>query len=599
MYVCIKSPEMNTFKRNTLIFGRQFIFLFSISAIFISSCKRDEEKVGWESNILTPLLKSSLSINDILSDTLLQTESDNSVKVVYENHLYKMSLDSLFEIPDTSVIKSYNLDSISLYTTSVSYPVTLGQICLNSGIVGAIIISQNGNTAVIPAIPAITSAPFVINVDTLFQIMTLVSGFIDISIHNGLPIDITNLSFELRNTSNGSLIGTCTFPPIVAGTTETQQIDLAGKTVEGNMTAQILSMDSPGSNGMPVLVDTSNTLLATLSIHNLHPSTATAIFPAQDLINKSQPFRLHLDPVQLKEAKLKSGNVVMTLYSTLQDSVHFTYSLPSATRNGVPFSIVKTLPPAPSGGPASHATFIYDFSDYHLDLSGPNNDTINDMYNSFVASIDSTGQMKTISLTDSFYANLGFIDLIPSYGRGFLGQQTFAIGPSELGIDIFKNFSGTLNLEDVKLSIVAENGIGVDGRVDINSLKSVHSNPPSQTIPLSGSAVSNPIFISRATDNGGQPPVNISITSLLLDKNNSNAPAFISNLPDKLTYSLALQTNPAGNNNLYNDFIYADYLMEFNVNVEMPLSLQADKLVLSSLIDTFSVGEKDVSRIKE
>jgi hypothetical protein len=589
------------------LLSKRIVLLLSALTLFIFSCKRDEEKTGWETNIVTPLLKSSLTIDDIISDTLLHSDCDDCLlKVVYENHLYKMSLDSLFDIPDTGVTKNYNLDSISLYTTTVSYPVSLGQICLNSGIIGAIIISQNGNTAAIPAIPPITSAPFVINVDTLFQTMTLITGFIDISIHNGLPIDITNLSFELKNTSNGAIIGTCTFPPIVAGTTETQQIDLSGKTVEGNMTAQILSMDSPGSNGVPVLIDTSNTLLATLSIHDLHPSTATAIFPAQNLVDKSQPFYFKFDSVELKEAKLKGGQVVLDLYSTLQDSVHFTYSLPSATLNGTPFIVTKTLEPAPVGG-HSHFNQSYDFTGYHLDMTNaPLQDTVNTMYNTFLARVDSTGQMTTISLTDSFYADISFVGLDPSYGRGYIGKQTINIGPADLLIDIFKNVSADtlFHLEDVKLSIVTENEIGAEAKVDLTDVTSFNSQTQ-HSVKLSGSAVTNPFYIQRATESGiPSHPVNVVSSQYLLNKTNSNAPAFLSNLPDKLSYLMTLQTNPNGNNGLYNDFIYADHLMEFNVDIEMPLSytfLGNNGSINFILTDTaeFSLNKQDVSRIKD
>jgi hypothetical protein len=583
---------MNNIKIRPFIIARRLAFLFSIIALLIFSCRRDNEKAGWETGIVAPLLKSSLSIKDILSDTLIQTGTDNQLKVVYENHLYKMSLDSLFDLPDTSVTKIYNLDSISLLNQTISYPVTLGQIDPQLGIL-------NGLTLPIPAIPNQSSAPFIINADTLFQTMTLITGFIDVSVHNGFPIDITNVAIDLVNTSNGASIVHASFPLIASNSTATNTYSLAGKTVEGNMTGTIDSISSPGSVGS-VLIDTSDALVATLSIHDLHPSTATAIFPAQNLIDKSQPFIVKLDTVQLKEAKLKSGNVVMDLYSTLQDSVHFTYKLQSATLNGDTFTVSYTLPPAPAGGPPSEFHHTYDFSGYHLDMANlPQQDTVNKMYNSFIARVDSTGQMKTLSLSDSMYAHIGFVDLIPSYGRGYLGQQLFNIGPAELPIDIFEHLNGTVQLEDVKLSIVAENGIGVNARVDINSITSTHNNPL-KTVTLTGTAVNNPIFVGRATDNGGMPPVHDSITSLLLDKSNSNAPAFISNLPDKLNYSMSLQTNPNGNVSNWNDFIYSDHLMEFNIDMEMPLSYIANDLNFT-LTDTavFTLSPQDVSRIKD
>lgn len=576
-------------------FLKRIPFSLLILVMGLSSCRRDEDNGGWDTDILMPLLNSSLSITDIISDTLVQVNGDSSLKVVYETHLYDMSVDSLFSFYDTSVTRSYTLDSISLLEQTIDYPVTLGQICYNAGIVGAIIISQNGNSIAIPAVPTLSSSLFSINADTLFQTMTLQSGFIDISISNGLPIDITNVTFELKNNSNGTAVATGTFPLIATGTTETQTISLAGVTIEGNMTGQILNMSSPGSNGVPVQIDTTDALQTTLTVYDLNPITATAIFPAQNLIDKAQRFKFSFEGVQLTKAKIKSGGVNMDLYSTLQDSVRFVYKLPSATINGVPFEVSKTLPPAPPGGVSSYVNF-FDFSGYELDLRGPDGDTVNTMFNIFQASVDSTGQMKTLSITDSIYSNIGFTNLRPDYVRGYLGSDTFDIGPSLTTIDLFKKLGGNIQLQDVDMSIEIENGIGADARIKIQQLNAVNSTT-GNTVALSGSGVSNPFNIVRATDQGGQPPVNVTTSTFQLNNSNSNAAAFISNLPDEINYSLRLETNPNGNTSNFNDFIYADKLMEFNMNIEMPLSFIASDLSLTDTFD-FSINEQDLSRIK-
>lgn len=563
--------------------------------VSITSCKRDEDNLGWDTDILMPLLNSSLDITDIISDSLLQVGADSSLKVVYETHLYDMSVDSLFSFYDTSVTRSYTLDSISLLEQTIDYPVTLGQICSNAGILGAIIVSQNGNSFAIPAISSLSSSVFAIDADTLFQSMELQTGFLDLTIYNGLPIDITNVVFELKNTSNSVVVATGTFPLIATGTTETQTISLAGVTIEGNMEGQILSMSSPGSNGNSVVIDTTDALQTTLSVYDLNPITATAIFPAQNLIDKAQKFKFTFESVQLTKARIKSGGVVMDLYSTLQDSVRFVYKLPSATLNGVPFEITKVLPPAAPGGVSSYNNF-FDFSGYELDLTGPNFDTVNTMFNIFQAGVDSTGLMKTLSITDSIYSNIGFQNLRPDYVRGYLGSDTFDIGPSLTTIDLFKSIGGNINLQDVNMSIGIENGIGADARVKIVQLNALNTNT-GNSVTLSGSGVSNPFNITRATDQGGQPPVTVTNSTFLLNNSNSNAAAFISNLPDEINYSLRLETNPNGNTSNFNDFIYADKLMEFNLNVEIPLAFIANGLMLTDTFD-FEMSDQDLSRIK-
>ncbi len=574
---------------------RYFLPLFTTVILLSGSCRREDIRPNWETEILAPLLKGSLTIEDIIGDSLVSANADSSLKLVYQNHLLDFTVDSLFDFFDTSVTRSYKLDSISILNQSIVYPITLGEICKNAGIIGAIIISQNGSTLPIPAFGPFSSGAQQINADTLFQTMTLVTGTLDITIENGLPVDISSIGFLLQNTVGMDTIVYGTFPVIPAGGSVTQSYPLDGKTVNGQLTANLLNLSSPGSNGVPVLIDTSDAVVATLSVHDLHPSVATAIFPAQNLVDKSQKFILKGLPVELVYARVKSGQVSVAVFSTLQDSVRFIYELPSASQNGNAFTITRTLPPAPPGGVSSYVD-SRDFSGYEVDFTGENHDTVNTMFNSFKASIDSTGQMKTISLSDSFYANIGFVNLKPEYAKGYLGNDTFPLGPASQTIDIFKKINADVfSVEDLLLSVSAHNGIGIDGQVKIDQMQSVNS-AKGTTVTLSGSAVANPVTIIRATDNNGHQPVNYTHTTLQLNTTNSNAKAFVENLPDRVDYSLNLITNPNGNVSNYGDFIFYNDGIQFDLDLEMPLSFIAGNLNLSDTID-FAMNEVDLSRI--
>jgi hypothetical protein len=70
------------------------------------SCKK-EGNPSWDVDVQLPLLNSSLSINDLIPDSLLQVGSDNSLTLVYKNPIYTINLDSLVNIPDTITHKFY------------------------------------------------------------------------------------------------------------------------------------------------------------------------------------------------------------------------------------------------------------------------------------------------------------------------------------------------------------------------------------------------------------------------------------------------------------------------------------------------------------
>lgn len=570
------------------------IFFYAAAGMLVlNSCKMQDP--SWNSDFLVPLAKSKLSIKDLVPDSLVKVSQDSNVHIVYSKELYGLAVDSIFSFSDTGVIRSFNIDSLSLFTTETDFKITLGDIARNAGLAGLLILGQHGKQIPVPAISPISSPVLPFDGDSLFTTMTLNEGNIDVSMYNGLPIEITNVLFDLKNSSDNSLVLQGSFPSIPPGTTMTRTFLLNGKTVEGKLNAQLISLSSPGSNGIPVLIDTNNFIQAGLKVYNLHPITATAVFPAQNLINNGQNFVLKNLPVFLKESKAKSGQILIKLFSTLEDSIYMTYRLPSATLNGVPFEVKKTLPPAPPGGLSSFEK-LFDFSGYLLDLSGKNGDTINTAYNEFVVRIEYTGIKKTLSKKDSIYAQLSFLNLKPEYARGYLGNQTYDYGPAEIEIDGLSDINGHLDLANVKLDVEAENFIGADASFEIKEFSSVNSRN-NKTVDLTGSYKSGSITVPRANEVTAPELVRPSYTQLNIDQSNSNIKAFVANLPDKIKYSLFLQTNPQGNTSNYRDFVYDGKFLNLRLLVDVPLEFSASGISLMDTID-LDLNYEDVSKVE-
>lgn len=74
------------------------IFLLSAS---LFSCRKEFGSASWDIDVSAPLINSSLTINNLLADSLLQQEADSSLTLVYNNCLYSFSVDSLVNVPDT------------------------------------------------------------------------------------------------------------------------------------------------------------------------------------------------------------------------------------------------------------------------------------------------------------------------------------------------------------------------------------------------------------------------------------------------------------------------------------------------------------------
>ena len=379
------------------------------------------EKASWDTRFLGPLVKTSLNINNLLTNTNVQANADSSLKIVYQNDFFKLSMDSLFKIRDTTVRQPYTI-------------------------------------------------PF-------------------------------------QNTFS----------------------------------------------------------------------------PGQEVISNSlSETTYNLPGVQLRTTTVKSGFVVYTIKSLLKGVTDFVYSIPCAKLNGVPFSISISVPAAVGNTPGIYSK-TYDLSGYTIDLTGINHNKINTIYTSLTASISPLGQPVLVTSTDSLVINNTFHNMIPYYAKGYFGQNTFNIGPSESQFAMFKNITGgSLHLEDVIFNLKIDNPIGLDARVYINNLSSMNTRTGT-TIALSNSIVGSPININRASESGGN--VFSTFANYPLTTSNSNIKQMIENLPDKFGYSMQIISNPLGNISGSNDFIYSDKLMTAKLDMEIPLSLVANNLTLADTLD--------------
>ena len=84
-------------------------FLFAILVVLVVSfsCRKAMEKPNWDVDVLSPLVNTTLTLNDLLPDSILQVNPDTSLKLVYSTDVFNINTDSLFRIPDTTIIETY------------------------------------------------------------------------------------------------------------------------------------------------------------------------------------------------------------------------------------------------------------------------------------------------------------------------------------------------------------------------------------------------------------------------------------------------------------------------------------------------------------
>jgi hypothetical protein len=567
------------------LFALHHLLMIPLLGLALLACKRDLEKPQWDTNLLAPFAYTELSIQNIVKSGSFQTNPDNSMDLFIRDTLYTLRMDSLVQVAAPSFDINKTLDQIVFETDPIVTKVTLGmiarQLAAQGNPLGTTILASQGQLVFVPTgvLQNITAGPIAINVNNVLETADVKNGFLDISVRNGLPISITNTEFRISNTNPpAAVIAQPVLTNIAPGTTAVHTEDISGKRVDGNMSANILDMDLGG--GL-VTIDTNNAITITLQVRDVTVNSATAVFPEQNVLDdESVNYLVDMGSVRLKEMKMASGYVRIQVSSTVPDTIFFTYEIPGAVKDGIPFLTQTKVPP--SGGVS---VFTYDMTDYVMSLRGkPGDDEYNALYNTLVGRIKYTGNKVALSLTDFMNVKITLEDPVPSYVQGYLGDTIIDLN-SSAPLTVFKNVTGgTIQFEDADPAIVIDNGFGVSGSAKINA---VVAHRAASAVSLSSPLLGNAQVLARAID--GNPPTTTS-TKLSLGGAGSNATALVNLLPTSIDYVGELAVNPSAVID-YTQFAYAAHPVNALMEFRLPLSVIASQLQLSDTIPLSSTPQ--------
>lgn len=565
---------------------RNSLLLLLLIVVLGSSCKfKVKDGLNWDQNLVAPLLKSRVGLEDALKDTnIVQTNFDNSLTVVFRDTLVSLALSDYLVVPDTSYSAKITLSSISLATDTLTQDITMGQIlrelCDQGQAIACSLYAQQGQTILfMPPISNLTSDDVPIDASQFFDEADLLQGWMVVEIQNQLPLNITSVTFHLRNA--GLLTDTLvrkTLGPIPSGQTVKDSADLAGKTVESQMAAKLEDIDIAGGGGF--VMDTNAYLRLRIIVKDLKASRATAVFPAQRVLDDYSRINYRFDNgVEITRIKSKTGRLVLDAISTLQDTIAFTYSLPTAIKNGQPVRIQDRLVPDLQSGIAT-AHIDFELLDYYIDMT-LNGDSVNLFPYHLIGDLLYSGRKNTMDLSDSIDITYGLQGIIPAYIEGYLGQSTFNFKDT-INFSFFNAImGGTLDLRNPMVKMTIDNSIGVDGELTVRQMDAVN-NRTGQMVGLTGDLMNSPTEVrGPRLPNVGQT---IS-TPIILNQGNSNIRPFISLLPDEIRFDMDVLVNKNGNPALRDNFATDASKIAAYLDIEVPLDGITDNLWLQDTLD--------------
>ena len=542
--------------------------------------------------MLTPIALTSLEISDITGDSLIDVSSDSLLLLVRSQKVYEFSLDDLVDPFSTTFENTAKLQTLDLGTRKIDYAISLGQLAAQQGPpFGNIIVANHGNNLPFPAISIGSPINYSINANQFFQSITLLDGWLVFELRNELPIDLINFEYDLINQQSQTLVTSGIIPLIPANGVAKDSTQLNNMTVlEGTLTAELKNLESPGSGGVAVPIDTSDQLNIQVTVKDLNPFEATAIFPAQDLIDYTEEVLFETD-FELSRIVVDTGVLYMQAISTVEEPVILEYEIPSATKANQNLLLAGTLPSSPPNG-----TSLYNDSknirDYSVNLNGINFDpnVKNTFFAQLRARIDSSGNMVFISLEDSIYLTTGIQGLMPSKIEGWLGRDTISTDDEQLPLFLFEDIdSGSFNLATARIRMELINHFGADMQFVLTDVRT-ENQTSGQMASMNWTGLGQALNLPSALDDAPNFQPVAHSESWRLDESNSNLNELFNIQPDRLIYDLDLFINPSGIADP-SGFAYRHHPIEAWMHVEIPLILSLDGLLL---IDTSDFRYSDI-----
>lgn len=566
---------------------RQYV-AFVLVFILLSACNK--ERFTTESEWLSPLLKTSLSINDLVADSLLANNTNNSLDLVYQYNYNLGDLDDVLVVPNKTDTIEAGLSGLVLGDRTFTDTLTLLEIYPQS-------LLLNGRTEELPAQDVKTNEGTVIDVtEQFFTTATFIEGFIDIEINNDLPVEAEVIEFELLNEVDKSVILNGLINNLKPFSSNKSTYSLAGKTVNGVLELRVKRIKTKASAG-PVLIDVTKGLRTTFVVRDLKPESATAIFPAQNLIDREEETKYDFGGAEVTRLIVKEGSVLMKVESSIEEAIVLEYTIPNSSKQGLAQPIKKTWKiPAAEPGKTVRFEERFPIDGYDIILKGKDlyaEPSFNHIYNTLVARIEYSGVERTLSLNDKVRFEFGLVDLKPFLIIGDPSIHTFDVKDT-FDIDMLKKVNGNISLEDATLELDVENSFGIQMLIDRLELLGENTNKP-KTVKLISPQLDNPILLERAVNGVEFIPT---YEKRVLNKTNSNLKPFLENAPNRLVPSVKAVVRPYGTIN-QEDFAFYFSTLKAGLKLTVPLKFGLDNLTLKHSADNNLFETTDLDKVKE
>lgn len=82
--------------------------LLLLATFVFGACKKEGDRANWNVDALLPLFEASLTLGDIIPDSLISYDENELVYLSFNDTIFRFELDTLVQLPDTSFLEEFN-----------------------------------------------------------------------------------------------------------------------------------------------------------------------------------------------------------------------------------------------------------------------------------------------------------------------------------------------------------------------------------------------------------------------------------------------------------------------------------------------------------
>ncbi len=575
----------------------QFITVLLI-LFTVNSCKKDSTDFGKydtyspSTEFSIPLFNTNINMLNITLNDSFKSSVDNSglVHFVYrQDSLFSYKITDLYNFENANKTTINNsLGEITINNVSSSKKSTLQDLTTNfSAPTKAVFDSIAGKNVIFPAITETITNVKPFDAFTEFTSVTFSQGYLILTIHNYLPINLSAITLNLYNLlPTQTLLGVYNYTNIAPGASKSDSILLTNKTVSNSLGYSMPVFNTNSSAPIAVLVNYQDSIVITARTSGIKASSGTAVFPDQSIASQSTTldFTTPDSTQRIRKLKLAAGKLNFIAQSTIKEPIELTINFTGALKNGIAFpSQVITIPTTGSG------SFYYDSSinlaGVSLDLTQKISKPYNNVSITYSARVLSSGLPVTFNATDYVNLQINTTNNLLEYIEGYFGRiEVLSNKNNFINLSFLDNLKGGFNLDAPELKITVNNSAGVPIEFQYNVIGKNKDGiiQDAQIVPFTA----NFPLVSEV----GQTKNTFQVYS---NKNgNGKINELLSLPPNSIQITGKMLSNPIQDPTL-NQFIKLGSALNVNVEIDLPLALHTSNF---SLIDStdFDVMKLDV-----